>query len=116
MAKTTTLLAGTDGSLVRRSVLPSGVRVVTEKVPGVHSATIGIWIDAGSRDEKGSHTGAAHYLEHLLFKGTSKRSAMEIASAIESVGGDINAFTSKEHTCYYAKVLAVDLPLAIDVF
>ncbi|MCH9840104.1 MAG: insulinase family protein [Actinomycetia bacterium] len=115
MAKTTTLLAGTDGSLVRRSVLPSGVRVVTEKVPGVHSATIGIWIDAGSRDEKGSHTGAAHYLEHLLFKGTSKRSAMEIASAIESVGGDINAFTSKEHTCYYAKVLAVDLPLAIDV-
>ncbi|HBK39645.1 MAG: pitrilysin family protein [Candidatus Nanopelagicales bacterium] len=115
MAKTKTLLAGTDGSLVRRSVLSSGVRVITEKVPGVHSASIGIWVDAGSRDEKGSHTGAAHYLEHLLFKGTSKRSALEIAAAIESVGGDINAFTSKEHTCYYAKVLAVDLPLAIDV-
>jgi predicted Zn-dependent peptidase len=115
MAKTKTLLAGTDGSLVRRSVLPSGVRVITEKVPGVHSASIGIWVDAGSRDEKGSHTGAAHYLEHLLFKGTAKRSALEISAAIESVGGDINAFTSKEHTCYYAKVLAVDLPLAIDV-
>ncbi len=115
MAKTKTLLAGTDGSLVRRSVLSSGVRVITEKVPGVYSASIGIWVDAGSRDEKGSHTGAAHYLEHLLFKGTSKRSALEISAAIESVGGDINAFTSKEHTCYYAKVLAVDLPLAIDV-
>lgn len=115
MAKTKTLLAGTDGSLVRRSVLTSGVRVITEKVPGVHSTSIGIWVDAGSRDEKGSHTGAAHYLEHLLFKGTTKRSALEISSAIESVGGDINAFTSKEHTCYYAKVLAVDLPLAIDV-
>lgn len=115
MAKTKTLLAGTDGSLVRRSVLPSGVRVITEKVPGVLSASIGIWVDAGSRDESGSHTGAAHYLEHLLFKGTSQRSALEISSAIESVGGDLNAFTSKEHTCYYAKVLAVDLPLAIDV-
>jgi predicted Zn-dependent peptidase len=115
MAKTKTLLAGTDGSLVRRSVLPSGVRVITEKVPGVYSASIGIWVDAGSRDEKGSHTGAAHYLEHLLFKGTSKRTALEISAAIESVGGDINAFTSKEHTCYYAKVLSADLPLAIDV-
>ena len=115
MAKTKTLLAGTDGSLVRRSVLSSGVRVITEKVPGVHSVSIGIWVDAGSRDEKGSQTGAAHYLEHLLFKGTSKRSALDIAAAIESVGGDINAFTGKEHTCYYAKVLAVDLPLAIDV-
>ncbi len=115
MAKSKTLLAGTDGSVVRRSVLPSGVRIITEKVPGVYSASIGIWVDAGSRDEKGSHTGAAHYLEHLLFKGTAKRSALDISAAIESVGGDINAFTSKEHTCYYAKVLAVDLPLAIDV-
>ncbi len=115
MAKTKTLLAGSDGSVVRRSVLPSGVRVITEKVPGVHSASIGIWVDAGSRDEKGSHTGAAHYLEHLLFKGTTKRSALDISASIESVGGDINAFTSKEHTCYYVKVLAADLPLAIDV-
>jgi len=115
MAKTKTLLTGTDGSIVRRSILPSGVRVITEKVPGVHSASIGIWVDAGSRDEKGSHTGAAHYLEHLLFKGTTKRSALDISASIESVGGDINAFTSKEHTCYYVKVLAADLPLAIDV-
>lgn len=115
MVKTATLLKGTDGSIIRRSVLDNGVRVITEKVPGVSSASIGMWIDAGSRDESASHTGAAHYLEHLLFKGTTRRSAMDISSSIEAVGGDINAFTSKEHTCYYARVLADDLPLAIDV-
>ncbi len=109
------LLEGADGSLVRRSVLSSGIRLITEYVPGVLSASIGIWVDAGSRNEQGAHMGAAHYLEHLLFKGTSRRTALEISSEIESVGGDINAFTSKEHTCYYARVLSQDLPLAIDV-
>lgn len=109
------LLEGADGSLVRRSVLSSGVRLITEYVPGVLSASIGIWVDAGSRNEQGNHMGAAHYLEHLLFKGTSSRSALDISSSIEAVGGDINAFTSKEHTCYYARVLSQDLPLAIDV-
>jgi predicted Zn-dependent peptidase len=115
MTSATTLLEGVDGSVVRRSTLSSGVRLITEFVPGVYSASIGIWVNAGSRDEQGSHMGAAHYLEHLLFKGTSTRSALDISSSIEAVGGDINAFTSKEHTCYYARVLSQDLPLAIDV-
>jgi predicted Zn-dependent peptidase len=115
MSSDSIVLEGADGSIVRRSVLSSGVRLITEYVPGVLSASIGIWVDAGSRNEEGAHTGAAHYLEHLLFKGTAQRSALEISSAIEAVGGDINAFTSKEHTCYYARVLAQDLPLAIDV-
>lgn len=115
MTSTVTLLEGADGSLVRRSVLSNGVRLISEFVPSVHSASIGIWVDAGSRDEQGAHMGAAHYLEHLLFKGTQSRTALDISSSIESVGGDINAFTSKEHTCYYARVLAQDLPLAIDV-
>jgi predicted Zn-dependent peptidase len=115
MTAATTLFEGVDGSVVRRSTLSSGVRLISEFVPGVYSASIGIWVDAGSRDETGDHTGAAHYLEHLLFKGTSTRSALDISSSIEAVGGDINAFTSKEHTCYYARVLANDLPLAIDV-
>jgi predicted Zn-dependent peptidase len=115
MASDSILLEGADGSIVRRSVLSSGVRLITEFVPGVLSASIGIWVDAGSRNEQGSHMGAAHYLEHLLFKGTSQRSALDISSSIEAVGGDINAFTSKEHTCYYARVLSQDLPLAIDV-
>ncbi len=115
MESPTTLMEGVDGSLVRRTTLSSGVRLISEFVPGVHSASIGIWVDAGSRNEQGAHTGAAHYLEHLLFKGTSSRSALEISSSIEAVGGDINAFTSKEHTCYYARVLSQDLPLALDV-
>ena len=115
MSSDSIVLEGADGSIVRRSVLSSGVRLITEYVPGVLSASIGIWVDAGSRNEEGAHTGAAHYLEHLLFKGTAQRSALEISSAIEAVGGDINAFTSKEHTCYYARVLSQDLPLAIDV-
>jgi predicted Zn-dependent peptidase len=84
-------------------------------VPGVRSVAFGIWVNVGSRDETGSMMGSAHYLEHLLFKGTSKRSAMEISASIEAVGGDLNAFTTKEYTCYYARVLDVDLPLAIDV-
>lgn len=115
MSSPETLLEGADGSLVRRSVLSNGVRLISEFVPSVHSVSIGVWVDAGSRNEQGAHMGAAHYLEHLLFKGTQSRTALEISSAIEAVGGDINAFTSKEHTCYYARVLSQDLPLAIDV-
>lgn len=87
MSSDSILLEGADGSIVRRSVLSSGVRLITEFVPGVLSASIGIWVDAGSRNEQGAHMGAAHYLEHLLFKGTSQRSALEISSSIEAVGG-----------------------------
>ena len=100
---------------VRRSVLPGGLRVVTESLPAVRSAAIGIWASVGSRDEDLDHAGATHYLEHLLFKGTSKRTALEISAAMDAVGGELNAFTGKEYTCYYARVLDADLPLAIDV-
>lgn len=114
-AETRTLLREGDGGLVRRTTLPGGLRIITEQVPGVRSVAFGVWVSVGSRDETGAQMGSAHYLEHLLFKGTNKRSAMEIASSIEAVGGDLNAFTTKEYTCYYARVLDADLPLAIDV-
>ncbi|MGW3247822.1 M16 family metallopeptidase [Streptomyces sp. NPDC001070] len=114
--RTQTLLPGADGiGTVRRSVLPGGLRVVTETLPTVRSATFGIWVGVGSRDETPSLNGATHYLEHLLFKGTARRSALDISSAIDAVGGEMNAFTAKEYTCYYARVLDTDLPLAIDV-
>src|SRR5215475_573533 len=100
---------------VRRSILPGGLRVVTESLPAVRSAAVGIWASVGSRDEDLDHAGATHYLEHLLFKGTSKRTALEISAAMDAVGGELNAFTAKEYTCYYARVLDADLPLAIDV-
>ncbi len=105
---------GGDSHVVR-TVLPSGLRVITESLPAVRSAAFGIWAGVGSRDEDLAHAGATHYLEHLLFKGTSRRSALDISAAIDAVGGELNAFTAKEYTCYYARVLDVDLPLAIDV-
>jgi predicted Zn-dependent peptidase len=104
-----------NSSAVRRSVLPGGLRVVTEFLPAVRSVALGIWVGVGSRDEGTEHAGATHYLEHLLFKGTRKRTALEISSAMDAVGGEMNAFTAKEYTCYYARVLDADLPLAIDV-
>jgi len=100
---------------VSRTVLLSGLRVVTEHLPAVRSVALGIWVGVGSRDEDHAHAGATHYLEHLLFKGTSRRSALEISSAMDAVGGEMNAFTAKEYTCYYARVLDADLPLAVDV-
>ncbi|MEV4129451.1 pitrilysin family protein [Nocardia sp. NPDC049707] len=105
---------GTDSG-VRRTVLPGGLRVVTEHVPGVRSASIGVWVGVGSRDEGPTVAGAAHFLEHLLFKATPTRSALDIAQAMDAVGGELNAFTAKEQTCYYAHVLDEDLPLAVDM-
>jgi predicted Zn-dependent peptidase len=105
----------TAESTVRRTVLPGGLRVVTEFLPAVRSVALGIWVGVGSRDEDESHAGATHYLEHLLFKGTRKRTALEISAEMDAVGGEMNAFTAKEYTCYYARVLDADLPLAIDV-
>jgi predicted Zn-dependent peptidase len=84
-------------------------------MPGVRSASVGIWVGVGSRDESASVAGASHFLEHLLFKGTRRRTALEIASMMDAVGGEFNAFTEKEHTCFYATVLDRDLPLAVDV-
>ncbi|SHF35353.1 Predicted Zn-dependent peptidase [Streptoalloteichus hindustanus] len=104
-----------EGGEVRRSVLPGGLRVITERIPGVRSASVGVWVGVGSRDETPGVAGAAHYLEHLLFKGTSRRSAVQIAEEMDAVGGELNAFTAKEHTCYYAHVLDSDLPLAVDL-
>jgi predicted Zn-dependent peptidase len=101
------------GGRVERTQLPGGLRVVTETMPGVLSATLGIWVGVGSRDETPALGGASHFLEHLLFKGTRSRTALEIATAMDAVGGEMNAFTAKEHTCYYANVLASDLPLAV---
>jgi predicted Zn-dependent peptidase len=113
MTAATERLSG-NGS-VQRTVLPGGLRVITESLPAVRSAAFGIWAGVGSRDEDPAHAGATHYLEHLLFKGTSRRSALDISAAMDAVGGELNAFTAKEYTCYYARVLDEDLPLAIDV-
>ena len=116
VARTQTLIKGTGGiGTVRKTTLPGGLRIVTETLPSVRSATFGIWAHVGSRDETPALNGATHYLEHLLFKGTERRSALDISSAIDAVGGEMNAFTAKEYTCYYARVLDADLPLAIDV-
>ena len=103
------------GALVRRTILPSGVRILSERVPGAQSATIGYWVAVGSRDEHPETYGSTHFLEHLLFKGTSARSALDIAVAFDEVGGENNALTAKEYTCYYAKIRDVDLPMAVTV-
>ena len=104
-----------DGALTRRSVLPGGVRVITESVPGLRSASIGMWFGVGSRDEEPGQEGSTHFLEHLLFKGTATRDAHDIAEAFDMIGGESNAATSKEHTSYYARVLAPDGMAALDV-
>jgi predicted Zn-dependent peptidase len=96
-------------------VLPGGVRILSEQVPGAASATIGYWVAVGSRDESEGTFGSTHFLEHLLFKGTTSRSALDIAISFDSVGGDHNALTAKEYTCYYAKIRDRDLPMAVEV-
>ena len=103
------------GTSVRRSVLPSGVRVLTEQVPGAQSVSVSFSVAVGSRDETNNHFGSTHFLEHLLFKGTKKRTALDIAVAFDSVGGSSNASTGKEHTSYYARVQDKALPIAVDV-
>ncbi|MWV49505.1 insulinase family protein [Rathayibacter sp. VKM Ac-2803] len=122
-----TTIGAAGGSLVRRSVLPSGVRILSEAMPGARSATVGFWVAAGSRDEAParpgvdgspatpSNFGSTHFLEHLLFKGTKTRTALDIAVAFDSVGGEHNALTAKEYTCYYAKIQDRDLPMAVEV-
>ena len=95
--------------------LKNGFRIVTENMPGLKSASVGIWVNAGGRHERLEQNGIAHFLEHMAFKGTSRRSSVQIAEAIEDVGGYIKAYTSREMTAYYARVLAVDVALALDV-
>ena len=106
---------GAGGNEVRRSILPGGVRVITEKMPGTRGVSIGFWVGVGSRDEAPGMLGSTHFLEHLLFKGTGTRTALDIASSFDAVGGESNALTAKEHTCYYARVLDDDAPMAVDV-
>src|SRR5271168_2210510 len=101
--------------MVRKGVLSNGVRVLTESMPQVLSATIGIWVENGSRYEDAHENGVSHFIEHLLFKGTSKRTAAQIAEEMDAVGGVLNAFTGKEYTCYYAKVLGEDLKMTVDL-
>ena len=98
-----------------RTTLDSGATVVTETMTEVRSASVGFWFDVGARDEPDNLAGTSHFLEHLLFKGTGKRSAKDIADEFDAVGGDINAFTGKEYTCYYSRVISDDLPMALDV-
>ncbi len=111
----TTRVDATGGGAITRTTLPSGLRIISEAMPSVRSASIGIWVPVGSRHETPAVAGASHFLEHLLFKGTTSRSALDIATAMDAVGGELNAFTEKEHTCYYATVLDRDLPLAVDI-
>ncbi|NCO21078.1 MAG: insulinase family protein [Rhodobacterales bacterium] len=100
---------------VQIHTLSNGLRIVTENMPGLKSASVGIWVTAGGRHERAEQNGIAHFLEHMAFKGTARRSALQIAEAIEDVGGYINAYTSREMTAYYARVLEADVPLALDV-
>lgn len=101
--------------MVRKSPLANGVRVLSEAMPQVLSATIGVWVENGSRYESPGESGVSHFIEHLLFKGTTSRSAAQIAEQMDAVGGVLNAFTGKEYTCYYAKVLGEDLPMATEL-
>ena len=103
----------TDG--VRKTTLPNGLRVVTEPIPQFSSATLGIWVENGSRFETLEQNGISHFVEHLLFKGTERREAREIAEEVESLGGSLNAFTGREVTCYHARVLGEHVPIAVDV-
>ena len=101
--------------IYRKTVLENGLRVITEAWPHTEAASVGIWVRTGSRDERPEENGLSHFIEHLVFKGTRRRSALDIVREIESVGGTINAFTAKEYTCFHARVLDKDLPLALDV-
>src|SRR5687768_542761 len=101
--------------MVIAETLPSGLRLLTESMPHVRSVTVGVWLTRGSRHETDAESGVAHFVEHMLFKGTSTRSAQVIAQTIDSIGGQLDAFTAKEYASYYIKVLDDHLPLAIDL-
>ncbi|MEI8296359.1 MAG: pitrilysin family protein, partial [Alphaproteobacteria bacterium] len=100
---------------IKQTTLANGLRVVTDTISHVESVTMGMWVDVGTRDEDPAINGAAHMLEHMAFKGTTRRSAKQIAEEVEAVGGDINAYTSMETTAYHMRILKNDLPLAVDI-
>ena len=101
--------------MYEKKTLPNGVRILTEHVPGVRSVSLGIWVGTGSRHESAGENGAAHFIEHMLFKGTRSRTAAQLAEEMDAVGGQINAFTTKECTCFYARVLDTHLARAADI-
>ena len=100
---------------VRKSQLPSGITLITQAMPDRHTVSVGVWVRTGSRDERHEHLGLAHFIEHMMFKGTEARDARAIASSLESLGGHLDAFTTREQVCYCARSLAEHLPQAIDV-
>ena len=100
---------------VNRTVLDNGVRILTKKMPHVRSVSMGVWLDAGARDESFEENGLSHLIEHMIFKGTEKRSAYQIAKEFDAIGGQTNAFTSTELTCYHAKVMDAHLDTMIDI-
>ncbi len=104
-----------ESAIYQKTILPNGVKVLTETIPYVRSVSLGLWIDVGSRDESNQSSGISHFIEHMAFKGTRTRSASEIASYLESVGGVLNAFTGREQTCYYAKFLDEHLEKAVEI-
>lgn len=101
--------------MIQKHVLNNGIRVITERIPSIHSVALGVWIQHGSRHEPPELSGCSHFIEHMLFKGTTTRSTHDIACQIDAVGGMLNAFTSREHSCYYAKILGDSLPLAVEL-
>ncbi|NLF35092.1 MAG: insulinase family protein [Clostridiales bacterium] len=101
--------------MYEETTLPNGVRLLTEHIPGVRSAALGFWVATGSRHEKASESGAAHFIEHMVFKGTHRRTAAQIAQETDAIGGQINAYTTKEHTCFYARALDIHLEQALDI-
>ncbi len=101
--------------MYKKHQMKNKIRIVTEEIPYVNSVSVGIWVNAGSRNEEDINNGVSHFIEHMLFKGTKKRTAKEIANSIDKIGGQLNAFTSKESTCFYAKVLDSHFDIALDV-
>jgi len=104
-----------SGQGYQKTILDNGIKVITEEIPYLKSVSIGVWVTTGSRDEQPHENGISHFIEHLLFKGTERRTAFDIAREIDSVGGSLNAFTGREYTCFYSKVIDKNLPLAIDL-
>ena len=101
--------------MIKTTTLASGLRVVTERMPEAHSVAVGAWVGVGARDEPAERAGVSHFLEHLLFKGSDDRSARDIATAIDRVGGDMNAFTTKEYTAYYTRLPADELSFGLEL-